>query len=133
MLGNRAHGIIADACGNREAHPGGIAEEGVKSTVAAIIQVHIGAAVVREDEVADGVGTLNRERVVVEGLDEPRILCGNEFTRFRIGPELMPRQYGMFMHIGLRGGGRHIPYTRSHRGGQYKTAVHPSTAQVSSR
>ena len=91
MLGDRAHGIIADASGDREADPGGVTEERIKSTVAAIIQVHIGTAVVGEDEVADGVGALDREGVIVKGLDEPWVFCGNEFARFRVCPELICR------------------------------------------
>ena len=80
VLRHRAHGIVADARRHREADPGWVAEEGVEPAVAAIVQVHVGAAIVGEDEVADGVGALDWEGVVVKGLDEPWVLCGNEFA-----------------------------------------------------
>jgi hypothetical protein len=43
---------------------------------------------VREDKVADGISALDREGVVVKGLDEPGVLRGNKLTRLRVGPEL---------------------------------------------
>lgn len=88
MLWNRSHGVVADTCGDGEAEPGWVAEERIEAAVAAIVQIHVCAAKVGEDEVADGICALDGERVAVEGLDEPRVFCSNEFSGFDIGPEL---------------------------------------------
>lgn len=89
VLGDGAHGVVADARGDGEAQPGGVAQERVKTAVAAIVKVNVDAAVVGEHEVADGIGALDGERVVVEGLEEPGVLGGDEGAGLFIGPELV--------------------------------------------
>ena len=37
VLGNGAHGIVGNSGGNGAAHPGGISEQGVQTTVAALV------------------------------------------------------------------------------------------------
>lgn len=125
VLRDGAHGIVADASGDREPDPRRVAEEGVESTVAAVVQVHVGAAVVGKDEVADGIGALDREGVVVEGLEEPWILRGDELARLGISPELSAGSVSE-VHAARTTGD--IPCTRSRRGDQCKIAVHSSTA-----
>lgn len=51
-----------------------------------IVEVDVGAAVVGEDEVADGVGALDGVAVVLEGVEEPGILRGDEVFRALIRP-----------------------------------------------
>lgn len=41
MLGDGTHGIVADSRGDRTAQPGGIAEEGIKTSVTAVVEVNV--------------------------------------------------------------------------------------------
>ena len=63
MLRNGAHGVVADSCGYCTAHPGWIAEERIETTIAAIVEVNVDAAIKNEDEVSDRIGTLDIEGV----------------------------------------------------------------------
>jgi hypothetical protein len=56
--------------------------------VAPGVGVEVDAAVVVEDEVANGVGALNGEGVVVPRVYEPGILGGDEVAGLLIGPVL---------------------------------------------
>jgi len=53
MLRNCPHSIVADTCWNCPADPCWIAEKGIEASVAAVIEIEVDAAVVREDKVAD--------------------------------------------------------------------------------
>ena len=55
-----------------------------------IVEINIYSAKMGKDEVTDRVGALDGKRIVVECAKEPGILCGNEFARFLVGPELWP-------------------------------------------
>lgn len=89
MVFHRAHGVIADSGGNREAHPGWVGEEGVEGAFAAIVQVDVDSAVVVEDEIADCVGALNRKWVGVEGVKKPGVVFCYEGAGFFVGPKLL--------------------------------------------
>lgn len=41
-----------------------------------------------EDEIADGVGALDREGIGIKGCEEPGVFCSDELARFIVGPEL---------------------------------------------
>lgn len=86
MLGDGAHGVVGDAGGDRAADPGRVGEEGREGALAAVVEVDVDAAVVGEDEVADGVGALDGVGVAVEGFEEPGVFFLYEFSRQSIGP-----------------------------------------------
>lgn len=88
MLRYGSHGIVADSSGESAACPGGIAEEGVKTAVAPIVEIDVYATVVGEDEVADGVCALDGEVVAVEVVECPGVFGGYEVSRFFVCPEL---------------------------------------------
>lgn len=104
MAGNGAHDIVGDTGGDGAADPGGVGEERVETAVASlesvscahvwfagsthIVQINVNTAEVVQHEVSDCVGALDRVRVAVEGLQEPRVLVGNELAGLLIGPEL---------------------------------------------
>jgi hypothetical protein len=88
MLGDSAHGIIRDARGDSAANPSWIGEERVKGTVATIVEINVDTAIVCQDKVADGIGTLDGIGIRVKGLQEPGIFGSNEFPGEVIGPEL---------------------------------------------
>lgn len=56
--------------------------------VAPGVGVEVDAAIVVEDEVSDGIGALNGERVVVPRIDEPGVLSLDEVACLFIGPVL---------------------------------------------
>lgn len=53
-----------------------------------VVQINVGATVVRQDKIPDRVRALNWVLVAIEGIQEPRVLGGDEFTRLFIRPEL---------------------------------------------
>jgi len=88
VLGNRAHGVITDSCRHCRAYPSGVAEQRIQASVTAIVEIEINTAVVRENEVPDGIGALDGKRIRIEGFKKPGIFCCNEFARFGVCPEL---------------------------------------------
>ena len=52
-----------------------------------------------QHEVSDRVGALDGVRVAVEGLEEPRVLVGNELAGLLIGPELAALALSQYLHI----------------------------------
>jgi len=66
---------------------GGVYKKRVHGTPTADVEIHVNAAIMIEDEVADSVSTLDGITVVVEGVYEPWIVCSNKFARAGIGPE----------------------------------------------
>ncbi|KFY23859.1 hypothetical protein V491_02390 [Pseudogymnoascus sp. VKM F-3775] len=83
-----AHGVVADARGERAAQPGWVLEHHVQTPGAAIVEIKVDAAVVVEDEVADGIGALDGEGVGVEGVEEPGVSRADEFAGEFVCPEL---------------------------------------------
>ena len=90
-----AHDVIGDACWDGAPHERLHAEEGVKGPPAPVVQVDVDATVVREDEVADRVGALDRVRVGVEGGEVGWVFVFDEVAGRRIRPE----------DVGVVGGG----------------------------
>ena len=88
MFRDRPHGIVADSCGDGEAHPCWVGKKGVKIPLASVVQINVYSSIGVEDEVSDGVGALDGKWVVVKGLQEPRVLFCYKLARFLIGPEL---------------------------------------------
>jgi hypothetical protein len=88
MLWYRAHGVVAYACRNCSSYPCRVRKEGIETAITAIIEIDVDPAVENKDEVADGVGTLDREGIAVECGEEPGVFCSNEFAGLFIGPEL---------------------------------------------
>lgn len=89
MLRDGTHSVVADSCGEGAACPGWVAEEWVESPVAAVVEVDVDAAVVGEDEVADGIGALDGEVVAVEVGEGPGVFGCYEVAGFCVGPELL--------------------------------------------
>lgn len=77
---DRAHCIVGDTGRQSAAHPGGVREQRVQTTIAAIIQVEINTTIVGEDKVTDRVGTLNGIFVVVKRFEEPGVLGSDELA-----------------------------------------------------
>lgn len=57
-------------------------------SIAECVHVEIHTTVVVENEVTDGIGALDVEWEVVPGVDEPRVLFGDEVAGFVVGPVL---------------------------------------------
>lgn len=68
VLRHRTHGVVADTRGNCAAQPGWVAQERIKTSVAAIVQVDVDAAVEVKDKVSNCIGALNGEGVAVKGI-----------------------------------------------------------------
>ena len=62
-------------------------EEGVEGAEATDVQIDVHAAVVVENEISNGVGSLNRVGVSLESVQEPGIVLSNEISRTRVCPE----------------------------------------------
>jgi len=84
-----AHCVVGDTGRHCLAHPGRVREQRFKFAVAAIVQIDVYAAIVVEDEVADGVGALDGVRVVFEGLVEPLVFVLDELQAGLVGPQLV--------------------------------------------
>lgn len=89
VFGDAAHSVIGDAGGDSFAQPGVVGEKRVKTPLTAIIQINVDSAVMRENEVTDGIGAHDGIRIVVVRLEKPGIFGGNKVTRFRVCPELV--------------------------------------------
>ena len=89
MLRDCAHSIVTYACWDGTTYPCWIGEKGVETSVAAVVEVDVDAAVEGEHEVADGIRALDREGVVVEGVEEPGVFCLDEVAGFLVCPELL--------------------------------------------
>ena len=87
VLGHGAHDVVGDSRRDGAADPGAVGEEGVETSLAPVVEVEIDAAVVGEDEVADGVGALDRVRVGDEGFEEPGIFFLDEGVALLIRPQ----------------------------------------------
>ncbi|KAI3475437.1 hypothetical protein L1887_63205 [Cichorium endivia] len=81
------HDVVGDADGDGLGEDDLEAEEGVEAAEAANVEVHVDAAVVVEDKVADGVGTLDGVRVGVKDGEEPVVVLFDEASRRGVGPE----------------------------------------------
>lgn len=88
VVRNGAHGVVADARGERASEPGRVLEHHVQTPCATIVEIEVDAAVVVEDEVADGIGALDGEGVRVEGVEEPGVFRADELAGEVIRPEL---------------------------------------------
>jgi len=73
MVGNAAHGIIADTGGHGSADPCGIDKERVERSLTTIVEIDVDAAKVGENKVSNGIGALNREAIAIEGFEKPRV------------------------------------------------------------
>lgn len=89
MFGNSTHSVIGDTGGQSLAHPGRVGEQRFELTVASVVEVEINAAVVSEDEIANGVGALDRVRVVPESILKPFVFLVDEFQAHLVGPQLI--------------------------------------------
>jgi len=87
----------------------GVYKKRVNGTPTADVEIHVNAAIMIEDEVADSVSTLDGISVVVERVQEPWIMGCNEFARAGIRPEHVLA--GLF----VRGGRRHEESERTSR------------------
>lgn len=67
-MGDGAHGIVGDAGGVGTTDPGWVGEKRVEAAVAAIVEVDVNTAIMREYKVTDSVCSLDRLGVIVEGV-----------------------------------------------------------------
>jgi hypothetical protein len=81
------HEVIGNANRYRFREDNWVHEEGVEGTEAADVQIDVHAAIVVEDEIANGIGPLNRVGVGVECVKKPGIVLGYELPRTRVCPE----------------------------------------------
>jgi hypothetical protein len=88
MLRYRAHSVVAYARRDCSSYPCRVGKEGIETAITAIVEIDVDPAVENEDEVADCVGTLDREGIAVKCGEEPGVFCSNEFAGLFIGPEL---------------------------------------------
>jgi len=89
MAGAGAQRVVADARGRRAACPGRVCEEGVQRARGLDVEVEVDAAVVGEDEVAEGVDALDGVGVGGVGGEEPGVLGGDEVEGGFVCPELV--------------------------------------------
>lgn len=89
------HEIVGDACRQRGLEKGAVLKRTVgldamngEALVAPGVHVEVDAAVVVQDKVANGVGALDGEDIVVPDVDEPWILGGDESARRLVSPKL---------------------------------------------
>lgn len=78
MSGHGAHCIIGDACRVCATYPGWVGKEGVETSVAAIVEINVSAAVVGKDEISDSVCALDWVRIGIKSREEPGI-----FSRYQ--------------------------------------------------
>jgi hypothetical protein len=64
-----------------------VVEQGIESVKTADVEVEVNAAVMKEDEIADGVGALDGPLVAVKRAEEPRVMLLDEVTRRLVCPE----------------------------------------------
>lgn len=72
----------------------------------AVVEVNVHTTVVREDEISDGIGALDRMVVGKERRQEPRILVADKLFCFGIGPQVVFVIW-MEVYAGLLGGFPH--------------------------
>ena len=84
-----AHCVVGDTGGHSLAHPGRVRKQRFEFAVAAIVKIDVYTAIVVEDEVADGVGSLDGVGVVLEGLVEPLVFVLDELQTGFVGPQLV--------------------------------------------
>jgi hypothetical protein len=89
MARRRPQRVVADARGRRAARPGGVLEEGVEGARGLDVEVEVDAAVVGEDEVAEGVDALDGVGVGGVGGEEPGVFGGDEVEGGFVCPELV--------------------------------------------
>jgi hypothetical protein len=82
----RKHEIVRDADGYGARKNDGEDKEGIQTTQAANVEVDVDAAVVMEDEVANGIRSLNGIWVRIKRVEEPAVVLGNKFTRTSVSP-----------------------------------------------
>jgi hypothetical protein len=58
----------------------GVCEEGIEWLCAANVEIEVDTAIVVEDEVSDGIGTLDGVGVAVKGREEPWVVFFNELA-----------------------------------------------------
>ena len=87
VLRRRAHDVVADSGRDGAAEPGRVGEQRVEAALTAVVEIDVDAAVIGEDEVADGVGALDVVFVAVEGGEEPGVFFRDEGAGFGVGPE----------------------------------------------
>ena len=81
------HEVIGNADRYRFGEDDGVCEEGVEGSKATNVQIDVHAAIVVEDEIPNGVGSLDGVGVSVEGVQEPGVMLGNEHPGTRVRPE----------------------------------------------
>ena len=87
VLRDRAHHIVADTRWHRATQEGVVRQQGVEAAFTAVVEVDVDAAIVREHEIADTVGTLNRVWVGFECRCEPGVFFFYECQRGGVCPE----------------------------------------------
>ena len=87
-MGYSAHRIVGNSCGYGTAYPGWVREKGIKTAIAAVIEIDIYSAIEGQNEITDCVGPLNGEGILVESFEEPGVFCFDEFAGFIVRPEL---------------------------------------------
>jgi len=83
----REHEVIGNANGYGLGEDNWEDEERVEGAEASDVQIDVHAAVVVKNEISNGVGSLDRVGVSVEGVQEPGIVLSNEISRTRVCPE----------------------------------------------
>ena len=88
MLWHGAHRIIAYTGRYGSPKPRWVAEKGIEAAIAAVIEIKIYTSVMIENEISDGISTLDRIRIRVEGIEEPFVFFRDEGAGFLVSPEL---------------------------------------------
>ena len=78
--------VVGDTDGDCFWQDYGIYEERVEGSGASDVEVHIDAAIMVQDEVADGVCTLDGICIVVKGIEEPRVMLGDKLAGTGVCP-----------------------------------------------
>ena len=81
------HEVVGYANWDRPGKDDGEGEQRVDWALAANVNVHVDTTIMVEDEVADGVGTLDGVLVRVKGIEEPGVLGRDELARAGVCPE----------------------------------------------
>ena len=82
----RKHEIVRDADGYGTREDDGKDEKGVQATKTTNVEVHINAAVVVKDKVADGVRPLDCIGVGIERVEEPMVIFCNKLAGTSVCP-----------------------------------------------
>ena len=88
MSGHGSHCIVGNACWVCATQPGWIGEEGVETSVAAIVEINISAAVVGKDEVSNSVRALDWVRIGIKSREEPGIFGRYQSAGLVVSPKL---------------------------------------------